>query len=141
MVSHYLTVNLDSHPVDMLKKHLFVINLLGWLTFICILVPRTIFDLNFLIKISFQGCAKFYYTKEITKKYKEKLASIAVKVLEKIITMIKRPHSDAEIVILKLKLFEKEFKYESEKQGENGEKPQILTKTTYSKVIKEDHFE
>ena len=44
------------------------------MTFICILVPRTIFDLNFLIKISFQGCPEpFYYTKENTKKYKGKL--------------------------------------------------------------------
>ena len=55
------------------KKH-FVINLLGWLTFICILVPRTIFDLNFWIKIYFQGCPEpFYYTKENAKKYKGKL--------------------------------------------------------------------
>ena len=44
------------------------------MTFICILVPRTILDLNFLIKISFQGCPEpFYYTKENTKKYKGKL--------------------------------------------------------------------
>ena len=38
------------------QKSPFVKNLLGWLTFICILVPRTIFDVNLLIKISFQGC-------------------------------------------------------------------------------------
>ena len=54
------------------QKTPFVINLLGLLTFICILVPRTIFDLKLLIKISFQGCPKpFHYTKENAKNTKE----------------------------------------------------------------------
>ena len=53
------------------KSH-FVKNLLRWLTFICILFPRTIFDLSFLIKFSFQGCPEpLYYTKENTKKKEE----------------------------------------------------------------------
>ena len=56
------------------QKTPFVINLLAWLTFICILVPRIIFDLNFWIKICFKGCPEpFYYTKETAKIYKAKL--------------------------------------------------------------------
>ena len=54
------------------QKTPFVINLLGWLSFICIMVHRTIFDLKFLIKISVQGCPEpFYYTKENDKNTKE----------------------------------------------------------------------
>ena len=54
------------------QKTPFVLNLLGWLTFISILVLRTIFDLNFFIKIRFQCCPEpFYYTMENAKNTKK----------------------------------------------------------------------
>ena len=73
------SINLKKYRPAMYNRHVqktpFVINLLGWLTFICILIPRTIFDLNFWITIYFQGCPKpFYYTKENAKNTKENLA-------------------------------------------------------------------
>ena len=70
---HQVTHGDPGHGVRThVKKTPVVKNLLWELTFICIFVPRTIFDIFFLIIISFQGCPKpFYYTRGNAKYTKE----------------------------------------------------------------------
>ena len=48
LIFKWLMVCYEHCTIRHVQKTPFIINLLGWLTFICILVPRSIFDLNFL---------------------------------------------------------------------------------------------